>query len=91
MNKNGPAVIIFIILFLIILAASSCASPQRSKAVLRGMGFEDIEITGWSPFSCGEGDTFSTGFKAKHPFGNPVEGVVCCRMFRNCTVRYKGG
>lgn len=44
---------------------------------------------GYKPFQCGEGDAFSTGFRATNPSGERVEGTVCCGRWRKgCTVRF---
>lgn len=74
--------------FLIGLCFSCGASEERSRAALEKSGYKDIEITGYSPFSCDEKDSFSTGFKATNPVGQRVEGVVCCGLLKNCTVRF---
>ena len=76
------------ILALAALLLCTCTAPDNSTDTLTKMGFTNIEITGWSPFSCGEDDSFSTGFKATNPVGLPVSGVVCCGLVKNCTVRF---
>lgn len=76
-----------IILPLIVIALASCTASDKSKRVLEQQGYTEIEITGYSPFSCSEDDVFSTGFKAKGPTGIDVEGTVCCGWIKNCTVR----
>lgn len=38
---------------------------------------------------CGEDDTFSTGFRAKAPNGEIVEGAVKGGIFKGSTVRIK--
>lgn len=77
-------------LFAIIVIASlaGCSAPERAKRVLDNSGYTEIEITGYSPFSCGEDDTFSTGFKAKNANGKVVEGTVCSGWFKDGTVRF---
>lgn len=76
------------IIFIAILFIG-CTDSSSSRETLQKAGFTDITITGWSPFSCGEDDTYSTGFSAKNPNGQMVEGVVCCGMIvKSCTVRF---
>ncbi len=76
-------------LILVLLAMSACTDEGNSKSALHKAGYSNIVITGWEPFTCGEDDTFSTGFKAKNPAGNTVEGVVCCGLLmKSCTVRF---
>ena len=66
----------------------ACTAPGASTRALTDAGYTDIVVTGWSPFSCGSDDTFSTGFEATNPRGEPVEGVVCCGWVKACTVRH---
>lgn len=78
--------------YLVVLAflcLTGCSDESNSKRTLESSGYSDIRISGWSPFSCGKDDTFSTGFTAKNPAGKYVDGVVCCGlMFKGCTVRF---
>ena len=74
---------------LLCFALVACTDSSGATKALRAHGFTDITITGWSPMSCGEDDTTSTGFRAKNAAGETVEGVVCCGLvFKNCTVRF---
>jgi len=66
----------------------SCDSPDRATMTLRQAGYTDIRTTGWDPFSCGEDDMFTTGFTATNPRGDTVSGVVCCGLWKGCTVRF---
>ena len=77
---------ILIALFLGILAG--CSSPSNARRTLEDAGYEDIRITGYRPFSCGEDDFTSTGFVAKNVKGKNVDGVVCCGIVKNCTIRH---
>lgn len=74
---------------LLALLLCSCSAPDRTETTLQKAGFTNIEVTGWSPFSCGGDDTFSTGFVADNVQGQRVEGVVCCGLIgKQCTVRF---
>lgn len=78
-----------IIIALAMLTAAACSDAQSSLAALKAAGYSNIAITGWEPFSCGQDDTFSTGFTADNPKGERVRGVVCCGlMFKACTIRH---
>jgi hypothetical protein len=75
---------------LILLALTGCTRPEHARKVLADQGFKDITITGYSWFSCGKDDSFSTGFEATSANGAKVKGTVCEGMlFKNATVRYE--
>lgn len=65
-----------------------CSAPDTATEALKGAGYSQIKITGWSPFSCSKDDTFSTGFEAKGPTGVSVTGAVCSGLiFKSATIR----
>ena len=64
------------------------ADDDRGREILEQQGYEDIHMTGYAPFQCGEGDVSSSGFEATAPNGARVEGVVCCGLAKRCTVRF---
>lgn len=66
---------------------SGCTRPGQAREVLSAQGYENIEVTGWDMFGCGEDDTFQTGFQADGPNGQRVDGVVCSGIFKGATVR----
>lgn len=70
-------------------ALSSCTNNSATISALSKAGYTDIETTGWSPFVCGDDDTYETGFRAKNPSGDVVEGTVCCGVIaKGCTIRF---
>lgn len=73
---------------ILLLALVACTAPNKATRALENQGFTDIEITGYSPFSCGEDDWSSTGFRAKNAQDQIVEGTVCCGAWKSCTVRW---
>lgn len=73
---------------LLLLLSLACSDERSTRATLEALGFSRIEVTGWSPYSCSEEDSFSTGFRAVNPRGVPTEGVVCCGLLKRCTVRF---
>ncbi len=66
----------------------SCTDEASSRRALMSAGFTDIVFTGYEWFGCGKDDEFHTGFKAKNVRGETVSGVVCCGLFKSCTVRF---
>jgi hypothetical protein len=78
---------LFAIITVLVLCVS-CSDESRSREVLQRAGYKDIQITGYTPFYCGEDDHFSTGFKANNPRGQEVSGVVCCGVIKGCTIRF---
>lgn len=66
----------------------ACTAEDRSRRALEAQGFTQIDMTGYDMFSCGEDDTFSTGFIATNPNGNRVTGTVCCGWIKDCTIRW---
>ncbi len=69
------------------LMLAGCSDAPTAERVLRQQNYKDIRITGFSWFSCGRDDSFATGFRAKAPNGETVEGVVCSGWFKGATVR----
>ncbi len=72
---------------LVALFLIGCTDDTRTVRVLEQAGFEDIQITGYEPFSCSESDQFRTGFRAKGPTGKNSTGTVCCGLLKSCTIR----
>lgn len=76
-------------LLLLALAFAACTNDSDSENALRSSGYTEIHMTGWSPFVCGQEDTFATGFTAKNSAGSTVSGTVCCGLVtKGCTVRF---
>jgi hypothetical protein len=70
------------------MVAGCEVTPSEAHRVLRAQGFEEIELTGYAAFACSDGDSFSTSFRARNARGWRVDGVVCCGLFKACTVRF---
>jgi len=95
MNDSG-GIIIFISMFIagifLFLAASGFLSRDpsgKAKELLEKQGYENVRMTGYKAFACGKDDMTSRGFDATSPNGSQVEGVVCCGLFKGCTVRFQ--
>lgn len=76
-------------LILITLLLTGCAQPKKAERILRQQGYTNITIKGWAPLMAGEDDTFSTGFTATSPNGEPVKGAVTSGFLKGSTVRLK--
>lgn len=74
--------------FLLCLSLFACTSPGAAVSTLEKSGFTDIKTTGYRMLACSKDDTYTTGFTAKNPAGVEVSGVVCCGLFKSCTVRF---
>lgn len=70
------------------VAVISCTDGPSARRTLDAYGFTDVQITGYTPFGCGEDDMSHTGFMAKSMAGRSVSGVVCCGALKACTVRF---
>ncbi len=79
----------FALILFVALTIAGCGNETLTVETLNKAGFSDIEYTGWSPFSCGEDDQWSSSFRAINPKGKTVEGVVCCGLvLKQCTIRF---
>lgn len=78
------------IAFLALTLASACTDEAGARGTLEAEGFSEIRLTGYSPWSCGQGDGTCTGFVAVGPSGKRVSGAVGCGFMscsKNCTLR----
>lgn len=83
------AIIIFPILIIIIRLMIGFTNPTEAARTLESSGYSEIKLNGWAGiWSCGEGDTYADEFSATNPSGKRVTGVVCCGLFKGCTVRF---
>jgi hypothetical protein len=69
-------------------AVPGCTQTEWARDTLEEAGFTEIDVGGWRPWSCGDGETFATAFAATNAAGDRVEGVVCCASRASCTVRF---
>lgn len=73
---------------ILVALLAGCTAPDRARETLDNSGYTNIEIGGWAAFGCGESDTYKNHFTATNPNGKRVEGVVCCGLYKGCTVRF---
>lgn len=78
----------YLIIALLASFALACTAPDATKETLRKSGYKDIQTGGYNVFACGRDDNFATEFTATNPAGERVSGVVCCGLWKNCTVRF---
>ncbi|QYN80453.1 hypothetical protein [Kosakonia phage Kc304] len=79
-----------ILIAMLAVLAVGCTDADNATRLLDANGFTDIEITGYSFFSCSEKDAQSTGFIATGPTGKQVKGAVCSGLiFKNSTIRFE--
>ena len=88
MNIVARLIMVVVLSTIVSVMCNGCTSPEASRETLRKGGYTDIVITGWDAFGCSDSDTFSTGFRARNPQNQAVEGVVCCGLLKRCTIRF---
>jgi hypothetical protein len=77
------------VLALALLLAAGCVTDEDEAAqTLDNAGFTHIETGDVNLWSCDKGDKYGRDFKAVNPNGRTVHGVVCCGVFKACTVRF---
>ena len=67
---------------------TGCTSEGDAQRALEAEGYKNIQYTGFKFFSCGENDTYRTGFKATNMNGRNIDGVVCSGFLKGVTIRY---
>jgi len=72
---------------LILSSIVACTKPDETIRVLQENGYTNITITGFRPWMKSENETFSTGFTAISPSGQPVSGAVTSRVLGGNTIR----
>lgn len=73
----------------ILFCLNSCTDEKEAQRILTANGYTNIEFTGRAWLACSESDTYSTGFRAKGPTGQTIEGAVCSGLlFKNSTIRF---
>jgi hypothetical protein len=79
--------IVAAILVGLVLCVRGCEDRESAARTLKAAGFTDVELGPWQFAACGD-DPLNNSFKATNPRGVRVSGVVCCGVFKRCTVRY---
>jgi len=77
------------LLVLSLLALVGCSNKKDAEKALSNAGYTHINAGGYSWFSCGRDDFYSTKFSAKNPAGKSVQGTVCSGLlFKGSTIRF---
>lgn len=71
----------------IFVSVGGCTDKNGAIRALTEQGYTNIQITGYSWFSCGQDDAFSTGFTATSQNGSQIEGAVCSGWLKGYTIR----
>jgi len=93
MNKNNDrlpmilSTLFLIVFFAILFQTPGCTDNESARDILSDEGYTDIEIVGYEVWGCSEDDYYHTGFRARRG-DRVVEGVVCCGIMKDCTVRH---
>jgi hypothetical protein len=86
-----------VLIGMLLVATLGCqVSQSDAEDVLQDEGYQNVQVTGWAPFSCSEDDEFKSSFTATRTVLNPdgstsqrdVQGTICCGWFKDCTVRH---
>lgn len=89
MTKNSAITILTIsfLLFIVIMTLSGCGvNHDDGTRILKNMGYENIEIKGYTLFGCSKDDSFRSKFVATKD-GQQVRGVLCGGILKGITVR----
>lgn len=71
-----------------VLFLAACTNDRDTANAARAIGLSDVVPAGYAPVSCGSGDTHAQHFTARNIHGERVSGVVCCGLWKSCTVRF---
>lgn len=92
MKRLMTAIVVLVLLGMVVVVgtalANGCTDEVTAKRVLEAQGYTDIEFTGYRLFMSGEGEVYSTGFRAKGANGQTVTGAVTNGPLKGSTIRY---
>lgn len=79
----------FVVLaFFLFFLGVGATTPEETTTTLQKSGFTDVQTKDVDAFLCSEGDKPGRKFVATNPQGQRVSGVVCCGLWKACTVRF---
>lgn len=70
------------------LFVTACTDSSGALRALHAAGFTNVELDGFPLWGCDAHDDFATKFTATNPRGERVSGVVCCGVYKDCTIRF---
>jgi len=74
-------------LLLLAVVLGGCTDAPNTARLLEAEGMQNVQITGYQFFGCGQEDWYHTGFRGIKN-GKAVEGVVCSGILKGHTIRY---
>lgn len=75
--------------FLICLLLTACkTSFDEANNALDNQGFTNVKVGKTDWWSCGKNDKYGRKFTATNGNNREVHGVVCCGIFKGCTIRW---
>jgi len=77
-----------LLIALVVLGAVSCTPAKWAVDAANDAGLDAVLTDGVAPLSCGSDDLMGRRITATNPRGQRIDAVVCCGIFKSCTVRY---
>ena len=78
-----------VIVMAMALMAGCLTGKQEATEALEGAGMSNVQTGGAAWFACSEDDKeWGRKFEATNAQGKRAKGVVCCGIFKGCTVRW---
>lgn len=86
-DRSSGVIKTVLALVLIAFELWGCPQPHATRKQLEAEGYTEIHVDsgGWRGHRCLS--WHATGFTAKSPVGQRVDGAVCCGMMTACTVK----
>lgn len=79
----------FLILASLLFAGCIKPSDERAIAAAESNGLTDVRVTGTDWFACSESDMGGgREITATNAQNQTIQAVVCCGVWKRCTVRY---
>lgn len=71
-----------------LLLTGCVTGDDEASSTLRKSGYTNVRPGSLDFFECSDNDKTGRSFRATNSLGQEVEGVVCCGVFKGCTVRF---
>ena len=76
------------IIFATLLLASCATYESEVIEVTSKQGLRNVSVGGFAHMSCSKDDKTGRKFTATNSGGQQVSGVVCCGVWKGCTIRW---
>jgi hypothetical protein len=84
-----PVLALGLLALIIVATPFACVvSNDNLQRATKPLGITEAKVTGFSWFGCGEDYVTHGEFEGKSAKGEPVSGVVCCGVFKGCTLKF---